>query len=410
VLWSVNLDGYGNPFSTVGTAQTNYGFTGELLDGGGLLDLRARRYNPALGVFTAQDFLKGIVERAMSLNSYSWVEGNIINLSDPTGYQTVPPEVYIEQKCGCFDTGTEWGKTIYRLCVDSLRYHQLVTEDFNYCDSTTPLQTGSSGYILSGDNLTSEQRRGMIDGYRVKLEGCLYNQHSGSLGGASVSSTSCNLSRLIGTGSPVSALTSSLVLLHELISYASLLSSTISTQQMMNDLTWSILGVEGPNTVLSAQLRGSQPPVSIGHASYPNTGFHIDFSRNQPTGQIRHFWAYLNTVAQGNLNEAINADIIHECIGIPGRQFGLDFWFGVRIGFPVGTLEDARLTSVAFRIGGQINEGSTDSRTLADLIRNTLGSNFTGDIAGHYYQDSSCKSILRLNEDQNLSKSLYRLC
>ena len=29
VLWSTNYDGFGNPFGAVGTAQTNYGFTGE---------------------------------------------------------------------------------------------------------------------------------------------------------------------------------------------------------------------------------------------------------------------------------------------------------------------------------------------------------------------------------------------
>jgi hypothetical protein len=59
VLWSANLDPYGNPFSTVGTAQTNYGFTGEYGLPGGLLHLRSRNYHPALGVFTALDPFEG---------------------------------------------------------------------------------------------------------------------------------------------------------------------------------------------------------------------------------------------------------------------------------------------------------------------------------------------------------------
>jgi RHS repeat-associated protein len=62
------------------TSQTEYDFTGEPLDSNGLLYLRARYYNPAAGVFTAPDPFEGCVTgRAMSLNGYSWVEGNVPN-------------------------------------------------------------------------------------------------------------------------------------------------------------------------------------------------------------------------------------------------------------------------------------------------------------------------------------------
>jgi RHS repeat-associated protein len=85
VLWSANLDGYGNPFSTVGTTQTNYGFTGEYGLPGGLVHLRARNYHPGLGVFTALDPFEGMAGRPMSLNGYGWVEGNTPNAVDPSG-------------------------------------------------------------------------------------------------------------------------------------------------------------------------------------------------------------------------------------------------------------------------------------------------------------------------------------
>ncbi|MBL8120799.1 MAG: hypothetical protein JNJ78_24980, partial [Anaerolineae bacterium] len=39
--------------------------------------LRARYYSPALGVFPSRDPFEGVAERAMSLNGYSWVEGNV---------------------------------------------------------------------------------------------------------------------------------------------------------------------------------------------------------------------------------------------------------------------------------------------------------------------------------------------
>jgi RHS repeat-associated protein len=85
ILDSRNYDPYGNSFGVVGTTQTGYGFTGELLDGGGLLDLRARRYNAGLGIFASLDPFEGMMGRPMSLNGYGWVEGNTPNAVDPSG-------------------------------------------------------------------------------------------------------------------------------------------------------------------------------------------------------------------------------------------------------------------------------------------------------------------------------------
>jgi RHS repeat-associated protein len=61
VLWATQYEPYGTGFGTVGTAQTNYGFTGEYGLPGGLLHLRARNYHPALGVFTALDPFEGMM-------------------------------------------------------------------------------------------------------------------------------------------------------------------------------------------------------------------------------------------------------------------------------------------------------------------------------------------------------------
>jgi RHS repeat-associated protein len=80
VLESRNYDPFGNGFGNTGTSQTNYGFTGELVDGGGLLDLRARRYAPGLGVFASLDPLE-------TPNRYGYVSGNPVNLVDPSGLQ-----------------------------------------------------------------------------------------------------------------------------------------------------------------------------------------------------------------------------------------------------------------------------------------------------------------------------------
>ncbi|MEO8612030.1 MAG: RHS repeat-associated core domain-containing protein [Chloroflexota bacterium] len=85
VLESRNYDPYGTGFSATGSSQMVYGFTGEPMDDNGLLYLRARYYNPTAGVFTALDPFEGIEDEPMSLNGYSWVEGNVPNATDPSG-------------------------------------------------------------------------------------------------------------------------------------------------------------------------------------------------------------------------------------------------------------------------------------------------------------------------------------
>ncbi len=69
---------YGTPFEQTGTAQTPFGFTGEVTDASGLVYLRARYYLPALGVFPSLD----PVEEG---NRYGYVGGNVVNRVDPSG-------------------------------------------------------------------------------------------------------------------------------------------------------------------------------------------------------------------------------------------------------------------------------------------------------------------------------------
>ena len=79
---------YGTPFdaqSTSGFEEVPFGFTGEHTDPTGQVHLRARQYDPALGVFTARDPFAGMHDTPMSLNGYSYVHGNPIMHTDPSG-------------------------------------------------------------------------------------------------------------------------------------------------------------------------------------------------------------------------------------------------------------------------------------------------------------------------------------
>lgn len=47
--------------------------------------LHARHLNPDLGIFPSLDPVKGFISRPMSMNGYSYVEGNPVNWTDPSG-------------------------------------------------------------------------------------------------------------------------------------------------------------------------------------------------------------------------------------------------------------------------------------------------------------------------------------
>ncbi len=88
---------YGEPWGEQGTTQTLFGFTGEPTDQNNLVQLRARYYNPSLGVFQSRDFLE-------LTNRYAYVGNNPINLTDPTGLIGETPE----RKCEPSQNGNQY--------------------------------------------------------------------------------------------------------------------------------------------------------------------------------------------------------------------------------------------------------------------------------------------------------------
>src|SRR5690606_9579195 len=79
---SMSYDPYGMP---LGTTPDNFGFTGEQTDASGAVFLRARYYEPQLGIFSALDPFEGKSCTPMSLNGYGYVHGNPIMNTDPSG-------------------------------------------------------------------------------------------------------------------------------------------------------------------------------------------------------------------------------------------------------------------------------------------------------------------------------------
>jgi len=77
---------YGEVLSSNGNGTSPFAFTGEASDASGLTYLRARYYNPTGGRFQSRDIWSGNANSPMSFNHWGYVEGNPINLTDPSGY------------------------------------------------------------------------------------------------------------------------------------------------------------------------------------------------------------------------------------------------------------------------------------------------------------------------------------
>jgi len=92
---------YGEVFEASGSFASPYGFTGEQTDGNGQVYLRARYYNSSMGVFNALDPFEGEASRPMSLNGYSWVEGNPIMYVDSSGLCITNPATNENQYNTC---------------------------------------------------------------------------------------------------------------------------------------------------------------------------------------------------------------------------------------------------------------------------------------------------------------------
>jgi RHS repeat-associated protein len=86
VALAQSYDPFGVPFETSGSGESDFGYTGEWWNSeAALLYLRARYYEPAIGRFVSKDPWQGDSSRPQSLNAWSYVQGNPLNFTDPSG-------------------------------------------------------------------------------------------------------------------------------------------------------------------------------------------------------------------------------------------------------------------------------------------------------------------------------------
>ncbi len=87
-------DEFGAPTATAGTRTQPFGYTGAPVDpSSGLVDLRARLYDPPSGRFLTRDGFPGYADLPLSLNRYSYVLNDPATLTDPSGEFPILPAV-----------------------------------------------------------------------------------------------------------------------------------------------------------------------------------------------------------------------------------------------------------------------------------------------------------------------------
>jgi RHS repeat-associated protein len=91
VALAQSFDPFGGSFESAGSGTSEFGYTGEWWDAeAALLYLRARYYDPVVGRFVSKDPWQGDSSRPQSLNAWSYVQGNPLNFTDPSGRIVCP--------------------------------------------------------------------------------------------------------------------------------------------------------------------------------------------------------------------------------------------------------------------------------------------------------------------------------
>jgi len=126
VVASQEFTPYGVVQNVTGSFNSPHAFTGEPVDANGLQYHRARYYDPTMGVWASLDPWEGTQQRPMSLNGYSWVEGNPVMNVDPSG-NCIAKEICIDH------APPSWRCNCLSMCTPSATQQELDT----YCDATT---------------------------------------------------------------------------------------------------------------------------------------------------------------------------------------------------------------------------------------------------------------------------------
>ncbi len=165
---------YGNLAQTAGSAQTSYGFTGEWTDPSGMVYLRARYYSPNDGRFLTRDTWMGDYNRPLSLNRWEYVEGNPVNLTDPSGHYPLGISQIISQALPQYTPSSINTSILAAFNCGNCG------PDGIFCNSTVPPEEiYNINFTESGRSWIAEDKTAAIDGVKA-----VARKFAGILGGS----------------------------------------------------------------------------------------------------------------------------------------------------------------------------------------------------------------------------------
>ena len=119
LIQTYQTDEFGIPTNSQGTSTQPFQYTGQQVDGNGLVYLRARYYDPTSGRFLSRDISFGATASPLTLNRYTYVRNGPVNLVDPMGLSSSralsAPRTPMRADC----SGSDPTNLTYLLCPDS---------------------------------------------------------------------------------------------------------------------------------------------------------------------------------------------------------------------------------------------------------------------------------------------------
>ncbi|MEK6754217.1 MAG: RHS repeat-associated core domain-containing protein [Chloroflexota bacterium] len=160
ITFAQTYDPYGAVTHSSGlSSHTDYGFTGESYSPSTQLTyLRARYYNPADGRFTSRDTWGGDVNRPLSLNRWGYVEGNPVNLTDPSGHDSA------------WENCTERNNPVCMEKVRQLKKRGVSIREMVRTGTLLPVE-GLAQYIDYAQTLFNSNMRGMTWALTLTING-----------------------------------------------------------------------------------------------------------------------------------------------------------------------------------------------------------------------------------------------
>ncbi|MBL8154343.1 MAG: RHS repeat-associated core domain-containing protein [Anaerolineae bacterium] len=312
---TVMPDPYGNTFAQSGVVGTPYYFTGEPYDlGTGLTYLRARYLNSQLGVFPSLDPFEGMAGRPMSLNGYSWVEGNVVSGTDASG------------NCALFQFPT---KTTSISLLKFLNNGDCPIEPECKASSDTECQDCC---------WTKYSRVFQFSSWSSCVDECNNYSQNQQYYRTLIEDQRCDDLQAFINSQVLSNQYKGRQVLTNLIRYAYQKYSYMTSRELSDDISCAVTGARGADTLYQASQFGTRkrPYQSLGAGGWNPT--YDDTTVNQAF----HFWAYVITVAQGDRALAVFGDFFHECLDPFDAQ---------------RTLSDSRLAMAGIILGILINDG-----------------------------------------------------